>query len=345
MAKTLNGLVSLAQRQTVSGTELLADLKTLPEGALSPAGSTIKNILLANRAAASPQDLTTVYTPPGALGSPACRADACCVYKYVAADMAAVFRDASSGECTELARQAVRLGFHDAGTWSKTRGGGGADGSIILATEWLRAENRGLEAIAAVVQVWYDLYHPHGASMADLVQLAANVAAVSCPLGPRVRSFVGRNDSAVPAPEGLLPDVNADAASLVALFEDKTVVLGELIALIGAHTASTQLFVDVLRAGAPQDSTPGVWDVSWYKETISESPPPGVFRFPSDVALSRYPGAQDFWTAFSNAADGQAVWADGYAGAYVRLSVLGVEHINDLKECTGVLPLPVSKAP
>ncbi|KAK4100536.1 class II peroxidase [Parathielavia hyrcaniae] len=341
--KTLDGLVSLAHRQTVSTTELLANLQALPDSLLSPAGSAIKNILLGNRAAASPQDLTTLYTPPGALGSAACSADACCVYSYAADDMAAVFREPSSargGECTELARQAVRLAFHDAGTWSKTAGGGGADGSVILAGEWaLRAENRGLGGIAPLVQALYDRYRPHGARMADLVQLAATVAAVSCPLGPRVRSFVGRNDSAVPAPEGRLPDVRAGAAELVALFADKTVPLGELIALIGAHSVSTQLFVDLARAGAPQDTTPGVWDVLWYNQTISEPPPPGVFRFPSDVALSRYPGAQDFWAVFMNS---QAVWADAYAAAYVRLSVLGVEHVNALKECTGVLPLPVS---
>jgi hypothetical protein len=260
MASTLPSLLTraLTPRQTIPSTELLADLKTLPDSDLSPAGWTIKNILLLNRAAVLPQDTTTVYTPPGPVDSPECRADTCCVWKYVADDMAAVFHDAATGECTELARQAVRLGFHDAGTWSKTAGGGGADGSIILAMEWLRAENFGLEGIAPVMQGWYDKWHPHGVGMADLVQMAANVAAVSCPLGPRVRSFVGRNDSSVPAPEGRLPDVHASAESLVRLFEDKTIVLGELIALIGAHTASVQRFVDIFRAGSPQDTTPGV---------------------------------------------------------------------------------------
>ncbi|KAK4044268.1 versatile peroxidase VPL1 [Parachaetomium inaequale] len=339
MAKALAGLSSLAQRQSIPETELLADLKTLPDDALSPAGWTIKNILLINRAAVLPQDLGTVYTVPGPLDSPECRSNTCCVWKYIADVMAAAFRGSGGGECNELARQAVRLGFHDAGTWSKTKGGGGADGSIILAPgEMARSENRGLEAIAAQMMAWYAVWHPHGAGMADLIQMAATVAAVSCPLGPRVRSFVGRNDSAVPAPEGRLPDETDDAETLVALFEDKTIVLGELIALVGAHTTSIQRFVDVFRAGSPQDSTPGVWDVLYYNETASEEPPPGVFRFESDESLSRYPPAQEFWQAFANPADGQTAWNNGYAGAYVRLSVLGVEHLNDLKECTGVLP-------
>lgn len=29
----------------------------------------------------------------------------------------------------------------------------------------------------------------------------------------------------------------------------------------------------------------------------------------------------------------------GYAATYIRLSVLGVPHINNLVECTGVLPM------
>jgi hypothetical protein len=144
--------------------------------------------------------------------------------------------------------------------------------------------------------------------MADLIQMAATVAAVSCPLGPRVRSFVGRPDSAVPAPEGRLPDESDDAETLVKLFEDKTIVLGELIALVGAHTTSIQRFVDLSKAGSPQDTTPGVWDARYYNETAAEVPPPGVFRFDSDEALSRYPPAQEFWQAFANPADGQTEW-------------------------------------
>src|SRR5689334_12670597 len=33
---------------------------------------------------------------------------------------------------------------------------------------------------------------------------------------------------------------------------------------------------------------------------------------------------------------------EGYASSYTRLSVLGVPHINNLIECTGVLPLQVA---
>jgi manganese peroxidase len=53
--------------------------------------------------------------------------------------------------------------------------------------------------------------------------MGANVATVVCQLGPRVRSFVGRYDDDREPPPGLLPDANADADSLLRLFEDKTI--------------------------------------------------------------------------------------------------------------------------
>ncbi|KAL2171265.1 hypothetical protein VTG60DRAFT_3371 [Thermothelomyces hinnuleus] len=336
MNKSPAGEISPAATKRQTG-ELLADLRTLPDAALSPAGWTIKNILLGNRAAVSPQDLTTVYTAPGPIDSSECRRETCCMWKYIADAMATSFRD-GAGRCNELARQAVRLGFHDAGTWSKSAGGGGADGSVLLApSELARDDNRGLEVVAAQMAAWYAEWQPRGAGMADLIQMGAAVAAASCPLGPRAHAFVGRNDSATPAPPDRLPSAdNSDAAALAALFADKTLSLGELVALVGAHTASVQRFFDPLAAGSPQDSTPGVWDTLYYNQTASSDPPQGVFRFPSDLALSQYAPARELWQTFAN---GQAVWNDHYAAAYVRLSVLGVEHINDLTECTGVLPL------
>lgn len=310
MHHAFDSLSTMVRRQDppIPVTELLADLKTLPDDELSPAGWTIKNILLINRTAALPQDPTTVYTPPGPLDSEECRSETCCVWKYIADEMATAFTDTSTGECNSLARQAVRLGFHDAASWSKSAGDGGADGSIILADEWKRKENLGLEDIAAQMKRWYRKWHGRGAGMADLIQMSANVAAVSCPLGPRTRSFVGRNDSSIPSQEGRLPEVTDDAEKLVALFEDKTVVLGELIALIGAHTTSRQRFVDPAKPNTPQDTTPGVWDVLWYNETISDNPSPDIFIFQSDLALAQHPGSEVFWTTFANPVNNQGAW-------------------------------------
>ncbi|KAF3811071.1 hypothetical protein GCG54_00010407 [Colletotrichum gloeosporioides] len=269
--------------------------------------------------------------------TPACAADTCCIWKYIADDLATTFRG-ESGRCTDFARAAIRLGFHDAAGWSKGTGNlGGADGSIVLSSsEASRVENKGLEEIIEQTKTWYNKYKQYGISMADLIQFSANAATVVCPLGPRVRTFIGRKDSSVAAPPNLLPDVNSPADALIDLFNNKTISSYGLISLIGAHTTSQQRFVDPSRSGDPQDSTPGVWDVKFYSETIGNAPP-RVFKFNSDIALSKYPSTSAQFAAFAGPG-GQAAWNAAYAHEYVRLSLLGVYNINDLTECTKSLP-------
>ncbi|KAK3998050.1 versatile peroxidase VPL1 [Cladorrhinum sp. PSN332] len=336
--ESLNNLASLTKRQSTP--ELLADLKTLPNSQLTSVGRIIKDILLNDRSTNSPQDFAGVrYSAPGALGSTACQQSTCCVWKYAADEMYSTFRNTATGTCNSLARQAVRLAFHDAGTWSKTLGGSGADGSIILAGEWTRGENRGMEDIVARIQTWYGKYRPHGARMGDMIQMAASVATVTCPLGPRVRTFVGRNSSSTAGSAGRLPDVDDSAEDILGLMADKTFRLSDVIALIGAHTVSRQRFVDPDRIGDSQDTTPGVWDVRFFTETLRETAPAGVLRFSSDKKLAAVSGGRDFFESFADPAGNQFNWATAYSAAFIRLSLLGVKHINNLKECTNVLPL------
>lgn len=261
-------------------------------------------------------------------------------------------------QCNNLARAAIRLGFHDAGTWSSELAAqgkdfGGADGSLVLSgSEIGRAENRGLQQVAAQMLIWQKKF---GVSMADLIQFGAVHAVVTCPLGPRIRFFAGRKDSSVPAMEGLLPSVTAPAEELISLFRAKTIEPHELTALLGAHSTSTQRFVDPSLAGRPQDSTPGIWDVKFYNETI-QTRPRKIFRLQSDVALAAHPSMKDEWMKFIDPVNGQDHWNSGespsfldvvladqvlrqdYATAYTRLSLLGVNNINQLKECSHVLP-------
>jgi hypothetical protein len=338
MGQQLEGLMSLKERQATP--ELLGDLLTLSDAELTPTGAAIKGMLLGT---VPTQDTTTFYSPaqPPQLGSKACDLDKCCVWKWIADEMRNNMVG-TAGRCTDLARAAVRLGFHDAGAWSKSTGrGGGADGSIVLARECEnRPDNNGLQGICNQMRVWHDRWKVHGISMADLIQMAANVATVVCPLGPRVRTFVGRKDSSVPAPEGLLPSPFQSVDELLAMFADKTISGAQLVALVGAHSTSQQRFVDQARAGDPQDSTPGVWDVKFYEETTNPNSPQRVFKFQSDVLLAQDARTSGTWQAFSGT-NGQRAWNGGYARAYVRLSLLGVYNINDLIECTSVLPAPV----
>lgn len=67
--------------------------------------------------------------------------------------------------------------------------------------------------------------------------------------------------------------------------------------LVGAHSTSKQFFVDASAAGAPQDSTPGVWDVKFYNQTV-ENTSKKVFRLQSDMALSKDSRISAEWTKF-----------------------------------------------
>ncbi|KAF2019204.1 class II peroxidase [Aaosphaeria arxii CBS 175.79] len=320
-----------AQIERRNSKELIGDLKTLKDSQLTAIGKDIKAILLESKSAESSVIDTSI--PPGTVDSAACKADLCCVWKWISYEMTAKF-NGTSGRCTKFARGAVRLGFHDAGVWSKTSTYGGADGSILLTNELDRADNNGLKDIADYTKQLYNKYNKYGVSMADLIQMGANIATVVCPLGPRIRSFVGRKDNAKAGPTGLLPGETDSADKLIKLFADKTIDAHDLVALVGAHSTSQQHFVDKARDGDPQDSTPGIWDVAFYGETTTAAPP-RVLKFQSDINLSKDSRTKSEWQAFIN---GQGHWNADYSTSYTRLSLLGVNNINDLKECTKVLP-------
>lgn len=75
-----------------------------------------------------------------------------------------------------------------AGTWSKklAKEGmdfGGADGSLYLFQESNRPEDLGLEDIAVFLG---ELAQANNLGVGDMIQFAASVAVITCPLGPRV---------------------------------------------------------------------------------------------------------------------------------------------------------------
>ncbi|KID79397.1 Peroxidase [Metarhizium brunneum] len=319
--------------------KLPGDLEGQDESTMSETGKLIKNILQGNE---NPQDLTTAYSSVPDQNSAECKADKCCIWKHIADEMKSKMTG-DAGRCNNLARQCIRMGFHDAATWSLNTGkDGGADGSLVLARECFdRKVNNGVTDGCNQMQAWFDTYKSFGVSMADLIQMGANVATVVCPLGPRVRSFVGRKDNANPSPDGLLPSPSDPADQLISLFANKTISANQLVALVGAHTTSQQFFVDTARAGDPQDSTPGVWDTNFYGETTDANSPKQVFKFQSDVSLSQDSRTKGAWTAFTGT-QGQRPWNGAYAAAYVRMSMLGVYNTNDLTECTKALPLPIT---
>jgi len=172
--------------------------------------------------------------------------------------------------------------------------------------------------------------------VADLIQFSAAVAVVTCPEGPTVQTFVGRNDSSTPAPPNLLPSVFASGESLYELFLAKGISAEELAALVGAHTCSKEFFVTANSPGIPQDTTPGIWDVDFYGQTVQSTPPAGVFVFPSDSNLAAHPVVGPQFHGFVN---NQGKWTGKFAKAMTHLSTLGVSGgTSQLIDCTSALP-------
>jgi hypothetical protein len=110
--------------------------------------------------------------------------------------------------------------------------------------------------------------------------------------------MIGRKDSSTPAPdESLLPsNASMSSTDILSLMADKGFSGPDVAALVGAHSTSRQFFADPSKAGQPQDSTPGIWDVAFYGQT--SNPPPGVFVFHSDKALSQDPASGPTFKSF-----------------------------------------------
>ncbi|KAI3397182.1 hypothetical protein diail_11156 [Diaporthe ilicicola] len=276
-------------------TSLLGDLLNAASHTLSAVGAEISSILTGVLTALADG---TDYTPPGPIGTPECAADTCCKWSHIVSDVRGAFE--GPGSCTALARAAIRLGFHDAAAWQSTLTTGGADGSLVLnAAELARAENGGLQDIAARTQTWFDQYKQYGVTMADLIQVNAILATLSCPGGPRIKTYVGRVDNDALPPEGLIPSPFSDAQTNIAMFEAKTFTAADLVALIGAHTVSQQHHIDPSQAGKSQDTTDGIWDNIYYSETASPITPDEVFKFQSDISLSNNSRTSGTWQQFA----------------------------------------------
>lgn len=104
------------------------------------------------------------------------RAQCPAVWTDVAADLGATFLD-SNGKCTDDARAAIRLAFHDCFP------GAACDGSIILANECTdRFENSQMTGICSTLG---DKATQFGVGVADLIQFAAgkfiNISSTSNP--------------------------------------------------------------------------------------------------------------------------------------------------------------------
>lgn len=298
--------------------------------ALSTANAFDTSVLTESLSSFMPRDasLKSLFARKGGATCPA-------IWSTVSSDLTGMFL--SGGQCNDDARAAIRAAFHDAGTWDTTQGStGGADGSLCLAHEdTLRPENNGLQDICSKLTA---LATKRSVGVADLIQYAGAHAIVTCPGGPRITTYVGRKDSSKGAPDGRLPDVHASGESLYQLFLAKGLSAEDLAALLGAHSTSKQFHVNESLAGAPQDSTPGIWDVKYYAETTK--PAAGDFVFDSDKNLAAHPTVGKQFAGFVG---NQGKWTGKFADAMTRMSLFGVPGGSaNLVDCTSTLPAAVS---
>ncbi|KAJ7862927.1 heme peroxidase [Mycena olivaceomarginata] len=264
--------------------------------------------------------------------------DPTCIPYYGVRD--AIMGGIFQGRCGDNARAAIRLAFHDAGTFSlalqaNALPNGGADGSILTdPNEVLRSENNGLQNI---VRLLGPLPTQLGVPPGDIVHLAGVLAVLACPGGPQIPAFVGRPAPKNVAPDGLLPNPEQPVAELTARFADMGFSIRELMALIGAHTTGKQRFVDPAKANSTFDTTVDIWDTRFYTETADPTVLPGTLKLDSDANF-----AVDATTTadFNRFIGNQANWASEYAAAHEKMSLLGVD-VTDLADCSEILPLSI----
>ncbi|KAH8897547.1 heme peroxidase [Thozetella sp. PMI_491] len=236
------------------------------------------------------------------------------VWTQIAADFKSSFV-ASDGSCTDDARAAIRLSFHDCFP-------GACDGSIVLSDECTtRPENQQLIGICGTIG---NKAKQYGVSTADLVQFGTAMGIVSCPGGPVIPFKVGRTDSSTANPNGRMPAANADASSLISQFAARGFTALELVALVGAHSTAKNL------GGVPLDSTDGRWDVKFYSETADGTAPASV---PADQFLSNATQTSLMWRTF---AASQVSWNAAFVPAMTKMSLLG-NNVASLVDCTSVV--------
>ncbi|KAI8589850.1 heme peroxidase [Geranomyces variabilis] len=192
----------------------------------------------------------------------------------------------------------------------------------------------------------YAQFASAGVTRADIVQLAGVLGTVRCPGGPSIPFSIGRKDSDTLDKASLLPGDTEPAPVLIARFERMGFSASELIALIGSHTSAKKFTQNpraqlVDQTGISLDSTPEVWDVTYYGE-IHNKPGAEDTHLVSDVNLANY---KDTSGEFAHFVNNQNDWNNKFSAAMVKMANLGY-HESSLTRCPIVpaaTPLPGSR--
>ncbi|GAQ83146.1 ascorbate peroxidase [Klebsormidium nitens] len=217
--------------------------------------------------------------------------------KYVTVDIAGIL---------------LRMAFHDAGTYDKSSGTGGANGSLKY--ELSRALNEPISSHWSVIEsIKGGLPN---VSYADVIFLAGFYA-IHITGGPLVTSVrTGRVDASVADPDNRLPLSSWNADQLTSHFGDAYGFgCQELVALSGAHSIGTSKVTPPL---GPMDDTSRVFDVRYYQKLVN-----GGGSFPSDKALSQSSDTSPYVRTY--AGDQDAWWAE-FVDALKKIGDLGATY-------------------
>ncbi|KAK0184989.1 manganese peroxidase 1 precursor [Armillaria mellea] len=259
--------------------------------------------------------------------------EACCALFPIVADIQENLFD--GGECGEEVHESLRLTFHDAIGFSFTKGGGGADGSIVTFSD--------IETAFHCKQRYRPFITAHNITAGDFWLAQWGVS--NCPGAPQLDFLLGRPAATAASPDLLVPEPFDTVTSILARFADAGFTPPEVIALLASHSVAAADHVDVT-VFTPFDSTPALFDTQFFVEVQLrgtafpgtggnqgevESPLAGEIRLQSDETACD-------WQSFAN---DQAKMQADFKSAMLKLSTLG-QDVSQMVDCTEVIPVPLA---
>ncbi|QDZ18214.1 heme peroxidase [Chloropicon primus] len=256
---------------------------------------------------------------------------------------------------------AVRVAWHSAGTFDKTDGTGGSNGSLM------RFEPEHSDPANAGLYIIHDMLHEvkkrnPNVSYADLWTLAGSLA-VGFTNGPDVKHSFGRVDApaGTQTPEnGRLPDAAQGASHVRDVFSRMGFNDKETVALCGAHTLGR---CHIVRSGfdGKWTTNPLKFDNEYFKNLLNLTWQPRkwdgpmqyedaesgeLMMLPTDIALIEDPAYKQHVELYAK--DQEAFFQD-FADAFSRLLSLGCPeaacpHLNKAASAQPAAPRDAASA-